>query len=298
MPDTLYELSTDFKSKHFRLDNVNNYVLSLLVSNNYIKVSYIDSSRDICVMLMTYQLNCSNNRQRIIAIVELFKNNPLFTASSCQCVILCIDNAMFTLVPQQIFNLHDQELDYLNFVCDVGKNSVLSFLHSDIEMVTVFAIDELLLNWFKSNYKNTPKIIIHQASSLIQGIRFHIAQNKTNISIPKVFIFIDDIHVSITVFHSVGLLYHNRFLYTSDDELLYNIVTVINMLKLDTTYHKVTIWGILDKNSAVYKKIHSYIKNIRLMNKPDSLWYREEMKKSIVSIHFDALSSYLCLYTS
>jgi len=287
-----YQLLSTFKDKRFNATALPQYHLSICISKESLKVSCVNLATKRCLLVEEYSLMRPHSYQRIQAIEQLYQDHSFLRAQNWTAVTLCVGNQQYTLVPQPLFQ-EEQLADYLRFVCPIGSNAIGHFTHLALGTTVAFAMDPWLLNWFKATYPNTPRHIIHQASSLIQGAWIYLKHNKPN-RLPKVLCFVESSHLHITVIQKDALIYYNRFAYTSCDELLYYILIVMHTLQLNTSLHEVILGGAMHKHRPGYKKARRYIRKLILMNKLPYLKGSRDLSKQTMTAHWDILSTHLC----
>jgi len=244
------------------------------------------------LLLEVYRLAHGCSYQRIQAIEQLYQDHPILADRNWSAVTLCIGNQQYTLIPEQLFQ-EKKIADYLDFTCPIGSNAIRHFTHASLNMTVAFAMDPQLLNWFQVTYDYAQLSTIHQASSLIQGAWTYLRNNKPSL-LPKVLVFVESRHLHITVIHKSKLVYYNRFEYTSSDELLYYVLIVVRILKLDTGLHEVILGGNINKHSLAYKKACNYIRRLTLMNTLYYVKFGSAFPKKMMTAHLDVLSAHLC----
>lgn len=287
-----YQLHLIVKDKRFSIDQLRQYHLSIWVGNNSFKVSCIERANNRCLLLMVYQLAYDHAYERVHAIEQIYHDQPLLVAGTWSGVTLCIDNQQYSLIPERLFQ-EKKAVDYLNFACSIGSNTVQHFVHPSLNLAVAFAVDSVLLSWFQETYSQTDLHTIHQASSLIEGVWRYMKLNELGM-LPKVFAFVDPEHLHLISMQKGILLYYNRFRYTSSDELLHYILLVMRTLKLDSGFHEVILSGNITKCSLAYKKARNYIRNLTLSGRPPYVRFRRNFKKEITTAHFDLLSTHWC----
>lgn len=131
-----------------------------------------------------------------------------------------------------------------------------------------------MVNWFKQRYQNKDISIMHETSPFIEGV-FSLSELSED---RQVFIYADVDHIQLVVTNNRALEYSNIFYYSTPEDLSYYVLYVFNELKINPETIETFIWGEIDSTSAHYHKLFTYIRNIQLGDRPESLLF---------SYHFD-----------
>lgn len=266
---------------------LHNYHLALRLGETTFKVSCMDQASRRCVLLRVHHLGQQQAAQRLQAVQQLYRAEPLLVAQGWSSVTLCTDGRQYTLVPARLFQA-EQAARYLDFACAATDQAVHHFVHPSLSVAVAFAAQPLLLQWFQQTYDQVPLRIVHQASSLIESA------NRRVSTAPKVFVCVQSGHLHITAAHKGQLLYYNRFRYANSDELLHYILIVMRALKLDAGFHEVVLGGDVTRQSLAYRKARNYIRHLTLLNRAPYLQFGRSFRRAVVARHWDVLSTHLC----
>ena len=280
------------RDTRFDIDQLNRYHLSIQVSDQTLKVSCVEPTTRKCLLLMTYRLAHGQAQHSVSAIEHVYREHPLLATDNWAAATLCVDNQQYTLVPERLFQAEKAAV-YLDFACARGDYTVQHFVHPSLNVAIAFATEPALLHWFQTTYSKTPLCTIHQANSVIEGV-WHYLKGYRLGSNPKIFAFVQPMHLHITAMQRGSLLYYNRFRYANSDELLHYILIVMRALKLDAGFHEVIVGGNMTKSSLAYKKARNYIRHLSLSSRLPYLQFRHLFKRKLTAHHLDVLSAHLC----
>ncbi|MEL6606728.1 MAG: DUF3822 family protein [Bacteroidota bacterium] len=280
------------KDRSFNTAALSQYHLSIHVHDTSFKISCVNPITTQCLFLETYNLPDGTMQQQVDAIATIYEDNLLLGAGDWSTVTLCNGSQQYTLIPQDFFQ-ETTAADYLKFACPIGTNTVRYFTHSSINLAVAFAVEPLLLNWFEKTYEHTQLQTIHQASSLIEATLTYLQGENASL-LPQIIVFVGPNHLHIVIVQKDKLLYYNRFVYTSSDEFLYYILSVMSALQLDPSFHEVILAGSIGKGSVAYRKARRYIRKLSIIDKPPYLKGRRAFSRSILVTHLDVLSTHLC----
>ncbi|MEM9417346.1 MAG: DUF3822 family protein [Bacteroidota bacterium] len=287
-----YQTLFTFRDKRFNPAALSQYHLSIYVSDTSFKVSCVNPVTGQYLLLGVYSLAYRQGQERVQALEQLYEDHPLLGAKSWATVTLCVGNQQYTLVPQQ-FSQAKTLPDYLALTCPIGSNTVKHFMHTSLHLTVAFAMDPLLLNWLQQTYEQAQLHTIHQASSLIEGTLAYLQGHRPS-SLPRTLVFVEADHLHIIVVQSSHLLYYNRFTYTTEDEFLNYILTVMDTLGLAPNLHEVILGGSISKGSAAHRKARNYLHKLNFIDKPSYFSFRRSRTQSMLATHLDVMSTYRC----
>ncbi len=296
MVDTLsgknYQTLLTVKDQRFNVAALSQYHLSICINDASFKVSCVNPTTTQCLFLEAYSLAYGRCQQRVQAIEQLYQDHRLLASGNWSAVTLCISNQQYSLIPKQLF-LESKLVDYLDFTCPIGSNTIKHFTHSSLNLTVAFAMDPLLINWFQTNYEPTQLNILPQASSLIEGALSYLRSSRPSL-LPKVLVFGEANYLHIIIIQKSNLLYYNRFAYTSSDKFLSYILIVMHALKLDPSLHEVILGGSISKGSIAYRQARNHIRKLTFIGTPPYLKFRSIFNREMWTTHWDVLSTYLC----
>jgi hypothetical protein len=283
-----YSLIKKIKDDKFDVDDLENYKLTLHIGSEDFQITIFDVKKNKCLLLEDYSLEGVKEAEEIIEILSgIFESHHLLQAGFWSNLKISLKNSKCTLVPASLFD-PDKLEEYLSLSCELNPevDEVHYFKHKTGEYVTVFAANKQLINWLKSVYPALSIRIIHQSCALIEGVLF----NKDLAVGDGLSIYLNRQYLHVVVSRGKNLTYYNQFLCHSAEEFLRYILTVMQGLNLSQNDTKVLIWGNIDSDSAYYKILYKYIRDISFARKPSYLKF---------DFHFDELSDheYLDLYS-
>ena len=291
--ETNYQPLLFIQDKRFSIHRLQQYHLAISVGATSFRICCIDPTTSRCLLLAAYKLEAETITKRIKAIEQLFQELPWLAAKDWHAITLCVENQQYTLVPEPLFQ-EENTADYLKLATAMGSNLAKHFVHLRLGIVVAFAIDPMLLAWFQIKYAQANFCIIHQASSIIEGVWSYSKAQKVK-ALPRLFALTEPAHIHLTAIQQNNLLYYNRFSYSDSDEFLQYILMVIHTLGLDSHASEVTLGGSITKDSLAYRKACNYIRKVGLSNRPPYLnLSRAFREKAITTNHFDLLHAYHC----
>ncbi len=289
----LIEPSTKIKDEKLNVEFISQYNLLLQVSNDYFRMSIVDSLNNRCLHLEEYKLeNTHGFAGKILEQIHvIYDEHHLLNAGFWKSIKLNIVNDKFTLVPSSLF-IEESAREYLKFNCDIDSifDTVSFYRHRGSDIVNVHAADSKIVSWFKGIYPAKKIELIHQTSACIEGM----LQGIKDLDKKSMLISLDNSLLTVLVVENKKLQFCNTFSYKAEEDLIYFILLVIDELKIDRENDQVILFGDIEHDSEVFSRLYQYIRQLRFGTKPSniifSFWFDEVFDHK----YFDLYSLHLC----
>lgn len=201
---------------------------------------------------------------------------------------VCISDPLYTLVPQALFD--EQELNtYLGFNHPLEENSNYKFHFTkleSLEAVIVFAIPRSLEFMLKA--KLPPYQLTHFASPILEALGLE----KTNNN--ELLIHVQETHFEVIYVPKGKLQFFNSFQYQSKEDFIYYLLYVMEQLKLEREVTKLVLLGEIEKESAIFKLLYTYIHEVVLGNRPKQVHFSAVLAEVNQHAHFSLFNLHLC----
>lgn len=279
-------------TRQFNIDNLHHYSLSLQLGSNDFQICVIDSRNSTCLLLEDYIFpNAQTPDDRVEILRYLFDEHHFLMANFWNTVKVSIKTRKFSLVPQGAFR-EDALFDYLKYNAELDADAE-TYHHNHLnfnEIITVFAFEKRVKEFFDSIYQNIEYRVSHQSCGIINGI-FN-SKNKTQNK--KIYLYVDRGRLHILLIEDQRLIYYNQFLIKQFTDYLKYINLVAKELNYNISINGLILWGYIRKNSAHFKELTKYYKNITFGGSPSFL-KQGFMFDEIPEHHFlDVYGIYLC----
>lgn len=291
-PAAPYKRSFLFRSRWMDPRMLYKYHLVLQVSPSSFKVSCIRQNTHRCILLEEYLMPHHTPEDYMAALKQLYREQPLLASQEWGRITLSIANQQYALVPQHMFQEGHEEA-YIRFGCPMTHGTVKSTTLSPSNVVVAFALDPSLLDWFYTVYTAGSLQVIHQASSLIQGIWTYLHMHYPK-PITSIFVHVEPGCLHIIAIRKGDLLYYNRFVHKNEDEIVHYILIVMRTLQLDTRIDEVIMGGTMVKSRLSYRKACKYIRHVTLVDKAPYIRFGWFFSRAVAAQYFDVLSAHLC----
>jgi hypothetical protein len=287
-----FKLHKSIKDDKLEVEHLEYYQLVLQAGPRDFQVVIYDARSSRCLLVEDYILpKALSESEYLEALEELHYAHHLLSANFWQSVKFSIKNQKFSLVPASVLD-KDHLADYLFLNCDFNpeKEEALYYKHIHTDAVTVFAIEKSLTAWVRNKYPKLVVQFIHQACNLIEGV----LKSRENSSDKKMYLFVDRFVLHVLVTDNRKLHYYNQFKIEKFDDYIRFIMMVMNQLGLSQERNELYLWGNISPNSAQFKELYKYIRNVSFGQKPNFLNYSFHFDEVHDHQFFDVYNAYLC----
>jgi len=288
---TGYKLIKKIRDDRFDEDNIHQYDLLIQLSVRDFQIAIADFSDGRVLYFEDYVLGDLSSHQELLSLFQsLFESHPVLQAGFWSSVKVSIKNNKFVQVPGSLF-VEEAASEYLKFnaTLDHEKEDVIFCRNHKLDAVTIFAIQKDLLIWLKRIYENTTLHLVHQSSTLIEGV-LQFAEQSDN---SRLYIYVDRFKLHILSVENNKLIYYNQFAIKQFTDYVKYIMLVMKGLGLDQQTCEVVLWGYISKNSPHYLEFVKYIRNISFGNKPVGLKFGYVFDEMQEHHFFDLFSIYM-----
>lgn len=264
-----YKLIKKIKDDRFDEDNIHQYDLLVQLSVRDFQIGIVDCSDGRVLFFEDYVLGDLSSHQELLTLFQtLFESHPVLQAGFWNSVKVSIKNSKFVQVPNSLF-VEEAASEYLKFNANIDqeKEDVLFCYNEKIDAVTIFAVQKDLLTWLKRIYSNTKIHLIHQSSSLIEGVLQIVGQSQKS----RLYIYVDRFKLHILSIENSKLIYYNQFAIKQFSDYVKYMMLVMKGLGMDQQTCEVVLWGYISQNSPHYQEFVKYIRNVTFGSRPEGL---------------------------
>lgn len=204
-------------------------------------------------------------------------------------VSVLIGGGKYTLVPLPLFD-PQSERKYLAFNHQVSGHDIIR--HDKIkapETCLVYAVPVLLNTWLNNQYPHAR--VYHTCGSLLRG---YYLQNKGANQNITMMANIQAGSFDLIIFRTSSLLFCNSFRYSTETDLLYYLLFVMEQLKLDPETAILTLTGIAENGSELVKLLGSYIRNVQVIQEVPGRKLSPALDNAPLHRYYDLLNLALC----
>jgi len=267
------------------LSAVENYVLDVCLATNRISFTIHNTSR---VMGFRY----ANTSFDVFACNSLQLSNLVsqleWYNTSYRNIRIFIDNEIFTLVPEALFDINQAET-YLYLVHKKLPN--LQVLHNALikqQTICVFALPQSGYAAIRSVLGNAE--IIHQSLLLIQtATEFNENDLKQHLLVG-----IATSYITVLQYHQNEIKFLNTYHVDADTDTVYFILSVAEQLKLQADKFGIYVMGDISSSSATNGLLKKYIPHVQTMNRFDGIQYPLSFREFQEQQHYLAIHTLLC----
>jgi len=290
--NTHFRLSHKIQDEAFTLSQAAQCNLYLSLSQKAIRLAVADTARNKFVVLEDYELITVFTPLQVAEQLRLIAaENPLLQEQHWNSIRVSFSNQHFTLVPETLYDPAHQH-DYLRLHSEINAlhDVVLSYRHSALEAINIFAIDATAYQTLLDIFPARALQLLHQTSVLIRSMLYQTGRSGTR----SIYAFVERDYVSILVLGESGLEFCNVFHYLSPEDFIYYIIFVMQELKLNPEQDPVTVWGDITLDSALFNILKRYVRHVKLGQKPSDVGYSYKFDDLFAHRYFELYSLHLC----
>ncbi len=266
---TRHKLIKKIKDEKFDEEKLHQYILLVQIGAKDFQTAVVDTDDGRLIFFEDYVLSDINSQGELFtALKSLFDSHEYLTAGFWKEVKISIKNNKFIQVPGSLF-LEEAASEYLTFnaAVDQQKESIRTCRNSRTDTVTVYAVQNEMLEWLTRVYGNTNVHLFHQSSALIEGVLASAPQQQT---LP-LYVYVDRFKLHILFVKDGQLIYYNQFLIKQFTDYVKYIMLVMNAMGLNQETNPVVLWGYIGKNSPHYQEFVKYVRNVSFGDRPKHL---------------------------
>ena len=253
------------------------YNLYLLAGSTRLCLAVADVERRKFVALEEYQLPPGG-------MPALAAQHDFMGQRGWNAVRLAVTGRAFTLLPAPLFRPGDEAMTLRLHHAISPFEVVRHTHHSSLELVNVFAADDLLANWLATTHGPAGRLL-HHTSALLTGL---VHQRGT--TAPRQ-LYLNPGQQELTlVVLGQHLEYCNVFACTTAEDVVYYTILVMQELALDPDQDEVTVWGDLMPDSAIFSLLRTYVRNVRFGHRPGNVEYSYKLHDVYEYRYFDLFS--------
>lgn len=204
-------------------------------------------------------------------------------------VRLAVQNRHFTLLPAPLFRAGD-EARYLQLhhQADAQQEVMRHYRHPGQEVVSIFATERALAEWFERLYPQQK--LLHQTSALLEGV-VHQSERQAP---PRLFLSVGPMELTIVVVRDKRPELCNVFSFSTAEDFIYYVILVMQELMLNPDEDPVVVYGDLMHDSELFTILRKYIRHVRFGNRPYDLAYSYRLNDVFEYRYFELYSLHLC----
>jgi hypothetical protein len=263
------------------------YCLAIQLGANGLSAAVWDDVYNKVLALEHFSFQKAFNANSLIALTSSTIKQSSILSFPYKKVSLAIVNSKSTLVPNALFDANEKEA-LLKFNHPLEDGEIISIDKlPNLDASTIYALPKALEQQFKELY--TQLNISHYSSPLIEQV---LLTNKHTVT-TNVTVNVRAEGFEVLVVHSGKLSFYNTFSYQTPEDFIYYLLFVFEQLKLNPETVNVELLGELEKNSAVYKIVYKYIRNIKFGDRPGAFDYSFKISALPKQYYFSLFSQFL-----
>lgn len=282
------KISTSVVKTSFSKNNISNYKLSILCGIDSLYYCVSSSTNETLVLKkFDYYTSVSFEQETLYNTIlkELWSIDPII-ALPYPTIHIAFIAPHYTIVPNKLY----QDVDKAAYLAPLKQRSINteSYQVNNLDLLAaklVFSVPQIAINFFQSQYTQ-PITYYNSFTPLLNSI----ATQMQPLADKHVWINVHPTVLQVVLFDGQDLIFSNQFPFQSEKDFLYFVLLIYSQFKLDPETAPLHISGQLVKESAIYKKLYHYIRNISFLEIPKTHQLNTHLMESPEYFFFDLLS--------
>jgi len=191
---------------------------------------------------------------------------------------ICVTSTQYTLVPEALHHPGDEQTYFkLNFKS--ATDVKVSGSHINVyDLFVVYSIENELNKELFHLFQD-PKIV-HHSEVLLNSVN-RMSRNNSN---RQLFLNVRQTEIDIIVTEGKKLILLNSFSRNSNEDVLYYTLFVCEQLGIDIEQIQLSLLGEIEKESALFKLLYTYIRKINFCDRSKTLDFSSKFNQ--IPVHF------------
>jgi len=261
-----HKLIKKIKDEKFDEEKLQRYILLAQIGAKDFQVAVVDSDDSRLIFFEDYVFNEVNSQPELqVALQGLFDSHEYLLAGFWKEVRISVKNNKFIHVPASLY-LDAAMAEYLKFNASFDKDteSIKACRNDKSDAVTVFCLQNAMMDWLKRVYANSTLKLYHQSSSLIEGV----LNAAVVVHDQPLYVYVDRFKLHVLFVKEGKLIYYNQFLIKQFADYVRYIMLVMKAMGMDQETTRVVLWGYIGKNSPHYQEFVKYVRNVSFGPRP------------------------------
>jgi len=287
-----YRLIHKITDESFDLQKLNSYRLFLALGKYATRFCVLDVTRNKFIYLEDYEVsNIFTPGQAAQVFKEVFSEHSFLFKPDWQQIKVLVKNHNFTLIPNTLFEA-EAAADYLRLNCDLApeQEEVFTYNHSRIDAINIFSVDKSLMQVWPEVLPQKTIQYRHLTSALISGL-LHYGERSPE---KRLYAFIEKESMCLLVLREGHLEFCNLFSCKAPEDFLYYLLFVMQEQKLNPDADRLTIWGDLDHDSALFSHLRTYIRFVQFGARLTGVNYSYKLEDIFQHYYLDLYSLFFC----
>ncbi len=235
----------------------NTLKLSIQVRLNGLSFCILETATNKIEFYKRVSFEKDHNPVKVLREIEKIYDEEKALAQSFEEVSVLFSNELYSTVPREFF-VEEEASNLLKFNTKILQTDVVEHDSINEEMANVYIPYTNITNYLFDKYGEFE--FKHTATILIQELLELSAFEETNVYLNNYNEYYD-----LVIIRNKKLVFCNTFNYDSPQDLIYYLLFTAEQLHLDPLELKLILLGDIDKDSAEYKIMYTYIKNIEFL---------------------------------
>ncbi len=270
-------------------DQVKEYSLSTQLSPGGFSFSIFHTGLNKYLSLEAVDWDLTSNGSELAERLEQYFKTHEWLNLNFPSVLLYYEAPHTTLVPAPLFD-HNHVGQIARFNFHVPDNHmILTDKIQTLDAYLIYSVPEILMRKLLDLIPEF-KIFSHAGSY----IELLLTRHK-NLQ-PNKLMFVNIRSGSFDIFITAGkkLLFHNAFVYSSKEDVIYYVIFVMEQLSINPEETEVFLSGIIDRDSRLFEIMFKYVRHISFLELSDQFNYSYHFNDIPQHYFYNLINGRLC----
>ncbi|CAN5386113.1 DUF3822 family protein [soil metagenome] len=235
----------------------NTLKLSIQVRLNGLSFCILETATNKIEFYKRVSFEKDHNPVKVLREIEKIYDEEKALAQSFEEVSVLFSNELYSTVPREFF-VEEEASNLLKFNTKILQTDVVEHDSINEEMANVYIPYTNITNYLFDKYGEFE--FKHTATILIQELLELSAFEETSVYLNNYNEYYD-----LVIIRNKKLVFCNTFNYDTPQDLIYYLLFTAEQLHLDPLELKLILLGDIDKDSAEYKIMYTYINSIEFL---------------------------------
>lgn len=276
--------STDFIDQT-QLRNSHPKHRSIQFDSDGLSFSVLDLEKNTYIGVRAYSFESSDRPQEILTHFETLRDQDDWLQLNCHSESMAWNSGVATLVPNA-FSSPMAERALRDFVQPLLPSDEL--FRDDLPAVeagNIYAVPQAL----HGNFKGAK--VMHGSTPFLEGM----LRQYQNDAASRVLVNVQNRQFHLVALSDRKLQLFNTFTFQTAEDFIYYLLFTMEQLGLNPEEVPLTLYGDIEKRSALYEIVYKYVRHVNLGLRPDGFLYAPILDNVAPHQFYGLFQQYLCV---
>lgn len=214
---------------------------------------------------------------------------PWIFETSWHQVKIAVPERYFSLIPAQIFSAGMMN-DYRQYLFDLEQDESVYYVLHGKTYANLFSGSTHLIDLLYQRFGDEVEVFPTSAA-LLEGFigNFHLVNEELDLMV-----YVQSDRLFLLIKRQGQLLFCQQYPYTNPDQAAFHILTAMKQLGLNPQKDILSLYGLVDKESAIYQSLYRFVRFVDFGASPAFMTLSNTFDDYAAYGHFAAMGLHLC----